>query len=142
MSSQVAPLAATHNQVIVSSMMEANEYGYGFIQSSNKNWMGPSHWQPPTTSRTVTTAAATGVKATRKIEKAKFCIDFNSEVDWKKKFARGRTSNVLTAATIDKQAAIASSLLLPDDIHYTIENLMQLFTKPQCKVYTVVIFLF
>ncbi len=120
----------------VADAQAADDYSY-FNSAQMRNWAGPSHWQPP--SRKALRKPGVdddntdgNTLAKSRGTREKFLIDFKTPKDFSTAFARSRALTTLSQTTLDK--AVASSLTLPDDIHYHVESLTKLFTKPKLKV--------
>jgi condensin complex subunit 2 len=111
---------------------EQNIYSY-FDAATLKNWAGPQHWkvQRP---RNQTQQQQKTTKAPRQ----QFTIDFsdcNELIDSKQLFAKDtRKTTLMSSRSIKNADANAAKLLLPRDLHYTLQDLTQLFMKPSMRV--------
>jgi condensin complex subunit 2 len=110
-----------------------------------KNWAGPEHWKMRRTIRKAEkerqleeneAAAAEGGKGKKREKKQPEWLDFSAAVDSKKLFASGKASITLPAKAKRGAAAAGSKdeHLLPDDKHFSSQQLLRLFLKPKAAV--------
>ena len=118
-----------------------------------KNWAGPEHWKMRRTIRRAekdqeaeAAAAATadgggtGKRGVNKDKKEKDHIDFSAGVkalDSKTLFATSSASIVMPGHSKRKKGAVREKredYLLPDDKHFTSQQLLRLFLKPKASV--------
>lgn len=114
-----------------------------------KNWAGPEHWKMRKTIRRseqdaheggegAAAAAAAGKKG-KKVAKEAFQIDFanlESAADAKKIFASGTASITMPAPKRKRGTFVEKKedFLLPDDMHFSSQQLLRLFMKPKAAV--------
>ncbi|EGC39817.1 hypothetical protein DICPUDRAFT_96447 [Dictyostelium purpureum] len=107
----------------------------------DKNWTGPEHWKFKKVTRKTKEAekekqdaAEPKKRKTRRKPTSSISFDFNSPLTDAWKFETANTSS--SATTLRRAAASQNNNLLPPDIHFSINKLARLFTKPQFYVPT------
>jgi condensin complex subunit 2 len=140
----------------VAWMADGDEYSY-FDESKMKNWAGPSHWKFRTRrgaallSRDATATQentesdtkldtpmgeSMGKAGRKKRRKAGIAIDFSTEAPedaMRKAFSKPKRSSALLMAESkgsDEHPDAKDPLLLPDDVQYSVKDLLKLFLKP------------
>ena len=73
-----------------------------------------------------------GKKPAKKKEPFKLSFEEKTEAEFEKYFKETRASTTLTKATLVKYSK--SNTTLPDDLHYNMDTLFQLFSKPKVLV--------
>ncbi|XP_065649777.1 condensin complex subunit 2 isoform X2 [Hydra vulgaris] len=107
--------------------MQPSEYSY-FNQDLLSLWAGPLHWKvkPKSKDRSTTTVSDTSKCSVKK--KIPLRINFEEEVDFKKYFSSGRAATYLKDSTLEKYSS--QFTVLPEDLHYTADNLFKLWLMP------------
>ncbi|TPX46845.1 hypothetical protein SeMB42_g03548 [Synchytrium endobioticum] len=105
-----------------------------FDSQMKKGWAGPEHWRMRAMAKAKSmTPAASATKKGRK-SKEPFTIDFvnGTPPNLEQLFAPGSAANTLSKSALAITAKTKN--LLPDDIHYSSKDLLQLFLKPDCTI--------
>jgi hypothetical protein len=128
------PAHPTFGHTLTATALSVDDYGY-FSSVNLSNWTGASHWKPSTLKPRIDQLdSLNDAKNARKLQlKDKSFIDFSIEIDWKTKFAVGRAATTLKSETAKK-----NGFALPDDLHYSGNDLLKLFCKPKMKVTAIV----
>ncbi len=109
------------------------------VKNLNKNWAGPNHWKFKTAPVRVVKTEGGEEEEKEKVKKPKkkketFYINFRDpDIDVEKAFAApGKASTTLSATVMKKNQSAAKTL--PEDVHYDVQMLTQLFTKPKWRI--------
>ncbi|XP_067928829.1 condensin complex subunit 2-like isoform X2 [Watersipora subatra] len=110
---------------------------YSFFGRMKNMWAGPGHWkvrrQPfPGNKRSVEGAAST--TKFKKIGQRAFVIDFDSDINFEKRFKRTRAATCVTKKTMERYKK--SAVDLPKVSHYDSKDLINLFSRPSVFVVT------
>nr|ODO04303.1 hypothetical protein L204_00661 [Cryptococcus depauperatus CBS 7855] len=98
-----------------------------------RNWAGSGHWKLRKVSRKDPTASSSTTTKTKSV-KAPFTIDFSSPsaTSAKELFAPGSRANLtLPSSKTKKKQNRREEWLLPDDMHFSSQQLLRLFLKPK-----------
>ena len=115
-----------------------------FDSAISKNWAGPEHWKMRRTIRAAPKpdvedeGAETGTTKRKRVAKAPFSIDFSEDSAAPEKKVIWATSTAATTLSNKRKRGAAQerkeAFLLPDDIHFTSQQLLTLFQKPKAAV--------
>lgn len=124
-----------------------------FDSTLSKNWAGPEHWKMRKTVRKAAqderdeeeqAAGGKGKRTAKKPAKEAFKIDFSADTpapDTKKLFLGSNASITLPIPKKQKRKALQEKredYLLPDDMHFSSQQLLRLFLKPKAAVRLIV----
>eukprot|EP00117_Sycon_ciliatum_P015885 scpid28676/ scgid15559/ Condensin complex subunit 2; Barren homolog; Chromosome assembly protein xCAP-H; Chromosome-associated protein H; Non-SMC condensin I complex subunit H len=121
------------SNLMLSVATQPNEYSY-FDQQHLANWAGPRHWQLRPRSKdssNVDGSVTAGEKTRERAKRKAFEIDFTSSLGSKQLFAQSKAT-LLTKGTLSKQSIAQTTL--PEDLHFNINELLQLFINPKWKL--------
>ena len=105
------------------------EFDY-FNKRLVQNWAGPEHWRFQKT-RAAPSKAAPGKKRERKKKEDSFIDFFAEEEISKSTLRRAKTDATTLSLSVLETPA---DTILPPDVHYKVEMLTTLFTKPEKSV--------
>ncbi|KAM8794577.1 condensin complex subunit 2 [Eudromia elegans] len=109
--------------------MKPGEYSY-FSPRILSMWAGPEHWRFKPRHKS---DAVSERESRRRNTKKVFEIDFDEDVDFEMHFRKTKTATTLTKSALESRNV--RSTTLPTDFNYDPNNLVQLFLKPDVKLY-------
>ncbi|CAI2189472.1 14825_t:CDS:2 [Funneliformis geosporum] len=118
----------TENDFVMAMVSNENELFSYFDSAFLRNWAGPEHWKLKKTSKNKGTTETEGETKERKKKETELVTFIESEdLDERFIFASGRST--INAPKLAEK--VPHGHLLPDDMHFSSKQLLQLFLKPQ-----------
>ncbi|CAG8833921.1 18783_t:CDS:2, partial [Racocetra persica] len=112
----------TENDFIMAMVNNTNEFQY-FDSAFLCNWVGPDHWKL----KRVVRGDANGEPKERK-KKEPLSIDFIGSEDLNERTIFASAGNSITLSKLAEN--VQHAYQLPDDLHFSSKQLLQLFLKP------------
>ncbi|CAG8545208.1 17109_t:CDS:2 [Funneliformis caledonium] len=128
----------TEKDFVMAMVNNENELFSYFDSAFLRNWAGPEHWKLKRTNKNKGTIEIEGETKEKKKKEPGFINFIESEdVDERIIFASGR--NTINAPKLAEE--VPHGHLLPDDMHFSSKQLLQLFLKPEfMKLISIIIY--